>query len=165
MGSGWPGPQHWAIVQMDDYTLIRTYIRTCTYTSWQLVVAYGRNVGNHCKNQLKLKVAQGRLRGRVGIRSPFIKKPYKTNGKTAFPAMLQIQAPVGGCRRPRSWTGNPRRPLEKPWLNSGFPQLPREHSGRGDETPLDSWIRVTVYQKETYKTNGKQHSLLCCKRM
>ena len=86
-----------------------------SHASWQLVVAYDRNIGTHCKNQSKLKVAQGRLRGRVGMMSRSTEKPYKPNGKTAFPALLQIQAPVGGCRCPRSWTGNPRRPLEKPW--------------------------------------------------
>ena len=62
-----------------------------------------------------MKVAQGRPRGRVGMRSRFTKKPYKTNGKTAFPAILQTRAPWGRVQASRIHEEESMKTIGKPW--------------------------------------------------
>ncbi len=68
--------------------------------SW-LVAAYGRNAANQYKTSLELKVAQGRPRGWAGMRARLTGKPYKTFGKSTFPAMLQIHAACGRVQASR----------------------------------------------------------------
>ena len=119
-----------------------------------MVVAYGRNVGNHCKNQTKLKDAQGRLRGRVGMRSRLIKKPYKTNGKQHFQLC---------CKSKPLWAGagvpDPGREIHDDHLkNLGKTMIFLSCRGniRGAATrPLLTPGSRTRFTKKPYKTNGK----------
>ena len=74
-----------------------------------------------------MKVAQGRPRGRVGMRARLTQKPYKTNGKTAFPARLQTRVPWGRVQASRIHAGesmeNHCKTLVKqwfPWVAAGI---------------------------------------------
>ena len=76
------------------------------------------------------------------------------------------------CKSKPLWAGagvpDPGREIHDDHLkNLGkhnyFPQRPREYSGRGDETPLDSWIQDTVYQENLIKPMGNSISSYAAK--
>ena len=77
----------------------------------------------------------------------FIKIPYRTLVKKHFQLCCKSKPLCAGAGVPDPGREIHDDHLENLGKENYFPQLPREYSGRGDETPLDSWIQDTVYQK------------------